>query len=170
MVGSVGMAQQLRFGSGGSLDSAAGVRIPWIVASAVLVVVWLTALFAFQSYDRRIFGSGAQEYSRVATACFTVFGTLAIIDLLFRINIARGYLAIALPVGTIGLLVSRNVFRRMLARARVAGRHRESVLIVGSDESVRPTIRRLSAAAPWVTRWSAHVCPPVCAAVPARSP
>ncbi|UPG69215.1 sugar transferase [Gordonia hongkongensis] len=148
VVGSVGMAQQLRFGSGGSLDSAAGVRIPWIVASAVLVVVWLTALFAFQSYDRRIFGSGAQEYSRVATACFTVFGTLAIIDLLFRINIARGYLAIALPVGTIGLLVSRNVFRRMLARARVAGRHRESVLIVGSDESVRPTIRRLSAAAP----------------------
>ncbi|MEO9326899.1 sugar transferase [Gordonia aurantiaca] len=148
VVGSVALAQRVRFGPEGHLESAAGVHIPAIGVSVFLVVVWMLALTVFQTYDRRIYASGPQEYSRVATACFAVFGTLAIVDLLCRLEIARGYLAVALPVGTVALVVSRNLFRRGLARARVRGRHRESVLLVGGPDSVRPTIRRLAAAAP----------------------
>ncbi len=148
VVASVALAQRLRFGPSGALHSAAAVHLPSILVSAVLVAVWMVAIAAFQTYDRRILGSGPQEYSRVVTACFAVFGGLAIVDLLGGLNIARGYLALALPMGTIGLLLSRNIFRRLLARARVSGRHRESVLMVGGVESVRPTVRRLAAAAP----------------------
>ncbi|MDS1114677.1 sugar transferase [Gordonia westfalica] len=148
VVASVALAQRLRFGPSGSLHSAAAVHLPSILVSAALIVVWMAALAAFQTYDRRIFGSGPQEYSRVVTACFAVFGGLAIVDLLGGLNIARGYLALALPMGTITLLLGRNVFRRLLARARISGRHRESVLMVGGVESVRPTVRRLAAAAP----------------------
>ncbi len=96
VVASVALAQRLRFGPSGSLHSAAAVHIPSILVSAALIVVWMAALAAFQTYDRRIFGSGPpQEYSRVVTACFAVFGGLAIVDLLGGLNIARGYLALA---------------------------------------------------------------------------
>ena len=86
----------VRFGSD-VFEYGAGI---WLFAGG-LVIAWKCALRTGQSYDRRIFGSGSQEYSRVATACFAVFGLLAIVDLLFQLGVARGFIAFALPVGTL---------------------------------------------------------------------
>ncbi|MEO9326995.1 sugar transferase [Gordonia aurantiaca] len=139
----VGVAQFVRFGADGSLTPKASAPLPATLVSAGLIATWLLALRAFQTFDRRIVGSGSQEYSRVVSACLTVFGGLAMVDLLFRLNIARGFIAIALPVGTAGLILSRWLWRQHLQRQRMRSENLERVLVVGSTSSAVPMIERL---------------------------
>ncbi|HMS76083.1 sugar transferase [Gordonia sp. (in: high G+C Gram-positive bacteria)] len=129
----------VRFGSD-VFEYGAGI---WLFAGG-LVIAWKCALRTGQSYDRRIFGSGSQEYSRVATACFAVFGLLAIVDLLFQLGVARGFIAFALPVGTLVLLLSRWLWRKWLCRQRkTTGAKMDRVLVVGSETSAMSLVHRL---------------------------
>jgi FlaA1/EpsC-like NDP-sugar epimerase len=57
-------------------------------------------------------------------------------ELLFKLEIARGYLAVALPVGILGLVLSRWLGREYVARKRVDGRYQTAVLAVGKSEAV----------------------------------
>ncbi|MDV7102417.1 sugar transferase [Gordonia amicalis] len=139
----VAIAQLARFGAGSALTPNGSARVPAVLVSVVLGVTWLVALRAFQTLDRRIVGSGSQEYSRVVTACVSVFGVLAMVDLLFGLNFARGFIAIALPVGTVGLLLSRWGWRQVLGRQRLKSRNLEHLLVVGSLGSALPMIERL---------------------------
>ncbi|MGC5257535.1 sugar transferase [Gordonia sp. DT218] len=144
VVASVVIAQWVRFGTDNTATNGEG--LPAGLVTAVLVVSWIGALRATHTLDRRIIGSGSQEYSRVVTACLSVFGVLAMVDLLFKLNIARGFLAIALPIGTVGLLVSRWLWRRRLIRQRTHLRNLEQVLVVGGIGSAVPLIKRLLSA------------------------
>ncbi len=91
------LAQVARFGADSAMAPNGDAQVPAVLVSVVLGFSWLMSLRAFQTLDRRIVGSGSQEYSRVVTACLALFGVLAMVDLLFRLNIARGFIAIALP-------------------------------------------------------------------------
>lgn len=88
-------------------------------------------------------GDGPAEYSRVLNACFIVFGLLAIVDLAFRLSLARGYIAIALPLGTVSLLLSRWAWRKALHRSRLRRRDLSQVLVVGGLSSAVPLIEHL---------------------------
>nr|WP_231632840.1 sugar transferase [Gordonia sp. HS-NH1] len=143
VIASVLLAQLVRFGADSALTPNGAAKVPAVVVSIALVVMWLLALRAFQTLDRRVVGAGSQEYSRVITACLALFGVLAMVDLLFRLNIARGFIAIALPVGTAGLLLSRWLWRQWLGYQRVRSRNIERVLVVGSERSAVPMIERL---------------------------
>lgn len=44
-------------------------------------------------------GSGPDEYRRIFVSTVRLFGLIAIVSLLFRLELARLYLAIAFPVG-----------------------------------------------------------------------
>ncbi|WP_317451455.1 sugar transferase [Gordonia jinghuaiqii] len=137
------LAQLVRFGAGSATAPNGAIAAPAILVSALLGAAWILALRGFHTLDRRIVGGGSQEYSRVVSACLCVFGGLAILDLLFRLNIARGFLALALPVGTAGLLLTRWAWRQYLTSKRVAGKHVERVLVVGDPKSAEPVIKRL---------------------------
>ncbi|MDV6310232.1 nucleoside-diphosphate sugar epimerase/dehydratase [Gordonia amicalis] len=137
------VGQLARFGADSALTPNGAAQLPATVVSVVLVITWVLTLRAFQTLDRRIVGSGSQEYSRVVTACLSVFGVLAMVDLLFRLNIARGFIAIALPVGTFGLLMSRWLWRQYLGRQRMRSKNLEHVLVVGSASSAIPMMERL---------------------------
>ena len=140
----VATAQFVRFGADSALTPNGANRIPAALVSVALGAAWLMSLRAFQALDRRVIGSGSQEYSRVVTACLSVFGILAMVDLLFRLNIARGFLAFALPVETVGLLLSRWLWRQHLGRQRKRLKNLERVLMVGSVNSAIPMIERLT--------------------------
>jgi len=137
------LAQFVRFGADSALASNGAAQVPATALSVALCVSWILSLRAFQTFDRRIVGSGSQEYSRVVTACLALFGALAMVDLLFRLNIARGFIAIALPVGTLGLLTSRWLWRQWLGRQRLRSENVEHVLVVGSESSAVPMMERL---------------------------
>ena len=71
--------------------------------SAVLVVIWLSALAGFRTRSPKYIGAGIEEYRRVVAASFWTFGAVAMAELLFKLELSRGYLAVALPVGTLVL-------------------------------------------------------------------
>ncbi|MEP9390780.1 sugar transferase [Gordonia sp. VNK1] len=141
----VATAQLVRFGSDDPLQPNGKFGAPALIVTAVLIAAWLLALRAFQTLDRRVIGSGPEEYSRVVTACLSVFGVLAMLDLLFRLNIARGFLLIALPLGTAGLLLERWGWRRRLSRQRQRARHLSKLLVVGGVGASKPLVERFIA-------------------------
>ena len=140
---SVATAQQIRFGFPSVVDPVGRFGAPAIGVSLALAIAWVMALRVVQSTDKRIVGSGAEEYSRIVTACFSVFGLLAIVDLLFKMDVARGMLAIAFPLGTVGLLVSRWCWRWNLARNRRHRRNLNQLLIFGTPTSAAPLVSHL---------------------------
>jgi exopolysaccharide biosynthesis polyprenyl glycosylphosphotransferase len=72
----------------------------------------------------------------VLAASFWTFGAIAIITLLLKVDIARGYLAVALPSGAIGLLLTRAIWRGYLARNRARGGYQTAVLVIGEIDAV----------------------------------
>jgi exopolysaccharide biosynthesis polyprenyl glycosylphosphotransferase len=96
------------------------------------------------AYDHRILGHGSEEYKAVATASFWLFGGLAVVSYVLRLDVARGYVAMALPAGMIGLLVSRWLWRKWLTLHRAQGLLSASVLVVGDQEHLTGLIRSLN--------------------------
>jgi exopolysaccharide biosynthesis polyprenyl glycosylphosphotransferase len=128
------LAQYVRFGQA---PTSAGYGAQLVTAFSILfAIVWLWSLAVFHTRSARVLGGGAEEYRRTATASFATFGVIAIGTLLAKIEVPRGYLAVALPVGTLGLLLSRSLWRRYVARKRVGGRYQTSVLAIGDLPSV----------------------------------
>lgn len=117
--------------------------ISYWVFSAVLVVAWMATLALVDSRDYRVIGTGTEEYVRVARASFGVFGTIAIFAFLTRIDVARGYLLISLPVGIGVLVLTRWLWRQWLVAHRRLGEYSARVLLVGSRQSVTQIARDL---------------------------
>ncbi|QBJ95986.1 sugar transferase [Rhodococcus sp. ABRD24] len=129
----VGAAQIVRFGMGSEVVTAG---LSYTATSVLLAGLWMALLAIHRTRSTRVIGAGAEEYRRIGIATFQLFGLIAIISLLFRVEIARGYLAIAFPVGLLGLLAGRWVMRKVVTRMRARGDCTTSVLVVGSRQSV----------------------------------
>lgn len=115
----------------------------YTIMSVLLVVAWMWALALSDSRSSRIVGAGALEYRRVADVSARVFGVVAIIAFLMRVDIARGYLLISLPLGLTLLMLSRWLWRRWLVRQRHDGRYSARLLLVGSERTVADLAREL---------------------------
>jgi exopolysaccharide biosynthesis polyprenyl glycosylphosphotransferase len=142
-------AQLLRFGP----DSFEAMLSPtamtpfeskYTVFSAGLIVTWLLMLRLHGAYDHRILGHGPEEYKVVATASFQLFALVAIASYVLRLEVARGYVAMAMPAGMIGLLVARWLWRKWLTMHRAQGLMSGSVLVVGDREHLTGLIRALN--------------------------
>lgn len=134
----VTMAQIVRFGDAGALvDSKTLDNVSYSLISIALFVLWLGMLSVFHTRSPRIVGGGPEEYRRIASATIRMFGVIAIAALLIRLDLARLYLAIALPVGLIGLLSNRWLWRKVINHRRARGACRTSVLAVGARHAVQ---------------------------------
>ena len=103
----VAMAQWLRFGSTLPDLDRTGWFWNYSVVSALIATTWMVALSINRSRSTRVVGSGAEEYRRVWLATLSAFGVVAIVSMLFKLEIARGFLMIALPAGLIFLTLGR---------------------------------------------------------------
>jgi len=146
----IATAQWVRFGPsavGASLGLLQGVT--YFEISILIALLWLAALSINHSRSQRIIGSGVEEYRRVWWATISVFGSVAIISMLFKLELARGYLMIALPSGLLLLFFERWVARKIVIRARKNfGRCITRLLVVGSPRAVRDLTLALSRE-PW---------------------
>ncbi|WP_160096615.1 sugar transferase [Rhodococcus sp. T7] len=138
VIAAVALAQWVRFGDSGVLQTTVFPQtLSYTLVSGLLVLSWLATLSIFRTRTVRVIGSGPDEYRRIFVSTVRLFGLIAILSLLFRLDLARLYLAIAFPVGLIGLTVSRWAWRRVIARKRSRGEFQTSVLVVGGERSVR---------------------------------
>ncbi|MBF6176293.1 sugar transferase [Nocardia blacklockiae] len=155
----VAAAQVVRFG--GPVDPPLASTLPlevrYTAVSLLLVLVWSAFLAAAGTRSPRVIGSGTEEYRRLVAATLRLFGVIAILSLIFRFDIARGYLAIALPLGLAGLMVQRRLWRRWVAEHRMAGRCGIRVLVVGSRGAAAAMV-----AAFWRDPQSGHSVVGVC--------
>ncbi|MDI2035758.1 sugar transferase [Paenarthrobacter nitroguajacolicus] len=108
----------------------------YFLVSIALALVWWFMLGAWNSRQSRILGAGPDEYKRVAAASLWLFGLVAIISYVFRIETARGYVGIALPVGLLGLLLARWLIRQHLSVARQKGGSMSRILLLGGPSAV----------------------------------
>ncbi len=138
------VAHTLRFGQGDLSTTEPVSELSYALISAGLVGLWLITLSLFRTRSRRVIGAGHSEYQRVVSSTARLFGFIAIIALVFRLELARGYLAIALPVGLVGLLLTRWLWRKVIARKRARGEFQTSVLVVGGARAVRHMTRTFS--------------------------
>src|SRR6516165_7839169 len=134
--GVVTMAHILRFGNvtRGSLWAGRD-SLAYSSVSVLIVVVWTLVLGIHHTRAQQVIGAGPEEFRRVWTATLWVFGVIAVISTLFKLEIARGYLAIAFPLGLLALSVNRNLARRYVAAQRRRGRFTTAVLAVGEPIS-----------------------------------
>ncbi len=127
----LGLAYLVRFGS-----ITVEIRgINYVALSAVLFASWLGMLVAFRSYEPRLLGVGTEEYRRVLGATFGLFGVIAIVSYLGKLEIARGFVGIVLPVGLLLLLLDRFALRSWVRRQRQQGQLCHRVVIVGDDRA-----------------------------------
>ena len=122
IVVSVAVAQLVRFGADLATFRSEMLVYSYTAVSAALILAWFSALILFRSREPRVVGTGVEEFRRVGRASTALFGTVAIISFLLKLEVARGYLAVALPLGLLSLLLTRWLWRRWLAKERSEGR------------------------------------------------
>lgn len=142
LVLAVVLAELIRFGTEPVMP--AGADITYTVLGVVIAAGWWLMLQFYGSTDERILGHGPDEYRKVAQASVMGFGVLAIVTLLLKQDLSRGYLAIAFPVGLAGLLFGRKALRTWLAKRRAAGAMTTNVLVVGGTRSAESIERYFS--------------------------
>ena len=109
----------------------------YLALCSALVGAWLVLLYVARTYDARVIGVGADEYKRVVRSSLWLWGTVAIVCYLGRVEVARTFFALAFPLGMMLLLLGRWGARKALHRARLHSQdwsHR--VLVVGGTKEV----------------------------------
>lgn len=135
----VALAYVVRFTATGITTVSGEFSPSYLSVSLVLMAAWLLALLVGRTRDRRLVGTGPEEYSRVFGVTWRLFAAVAVVAYTFRMEIGRGYIAIAAPLGLALLLATRFAWRQWLHRRREAGEYQAGLLIVGH----RPKVARL---------------------------
>ncbi|MFA1541177.1 sugar transferase [Actinomadura monticuli] len=116
---------------------------PYVGLTVVLPVVWLPTLMLCRAYQPRYIGVGYEEFHRVLRAGFILTATVAILAYATKTEVARGYVVMALPLGTFLALVARYRLRKWLHKKRWNGQCMRRVVAVGHRTSVADLIRLL---------------------------
>ncbi|WP_318241779.1 sugar transferase [Arthrobacter pullicola] len=143
VVGAVLAGTAARFGLEPAELQVGPFDTPYLVLSAVIGVAWMLALHVYRSRDTRIVGVGPDEYKRTINAAFAVTAGLAFAAVVFQLDIARGYIAFILPVGTAGLICSRWLLRQWLQQQRQRGKYLARVLVLGRPRDVRYVVHQI---------------------------
>ena len=143
-------AQLLRFGGGGAaitlVVSGERVDLGYTTVSVLIVVLWMLFLRLQDCYDARLVGYGPHEYKAVFVASFRLFAAVGLISFLLKLQLSRGYVAFAFPVGMIALLLSRRLWRNWLVIQRErSDQYSSRVLVVGDADHLGELIEQLHA-------------------------
>jgi exopolysaccharide biosynthesis polyprenyl glycosylphosphotransferase len=101
-----------------------------------LPFVWVAAMLISRSCEERFLWVGADEFRRVFFASALLLATVGTISWAFQLEVARGFIVLALPLTTLLTLVQRYAQRWWLRRQRVHGRFQQTTLLVGHRAGV----------------------------------
>ncbi|MFB4311128.1 sugar transferase [Actinomadura sp. GTD37] len=116
---------------------------PYVALTVILPVLWSATLMMCRAYQPRYIGVGYEEFHRVIRAGFILTASVAIVAYATKTEVARGYVVMALPLGTFLALVARYRLRKWLHKKRWNGHCMRRVVAVGHRTSVADLIREL---------------------------
>jgi len=90
-----------------------------------------------------VFGVGTTEYKAVIQSTLSAFGILAIVFLVGQSSTARWLFLVALPLGTVALLVSRWNWRHWLNGERAKGAFLTPVVVAGAAADVAKVVQQV---------------------------
>jgi exopolysaccharide biosynthesis polyprenyl glycosylphosphotransferase len=132
ILGSALLALYVRFGH--QSENVHGVS--YAMLSILLVPIWVAALLIGRAYEPRFLGTGADEFKRVGSASLRLMAVMAIVAYTFHLDLARGYVLLAVPVGTALLLLGRYGQRRYLHARRRRGKFLRRAIVVGGVDGI----------------------------------
>ncbi|MFB9964742.1 sugar transferase [Sinosporangium siamense] len=115
---------------------------PYVVISGCLPVMWVYALSLGRVYEPRLIGVGPEEFRRVLRCGVTLTAATAVGAYMTKIEVARGYVILALPLATLLTLLARYGLRRMLHGRRARGACMRRVVAAGHRASVTEIVER----------------------------
>ncbi len=109
-------------------------------SSGVLVlalpVVWLGAMLVARTYEERFLWVGPEEFRRVFSAAALLLATVGTVSWAFKLEVARSFVVVALPLATLLTLAARAALRVHLHSQRARGRHVQTAVLVGHRSGV----------------------------------
>jgi len=115
----------------------------YLAITLTLPMLWLAAVTLSGGYDSRFFGVGSDEFRKVLNAGVTLTATVAIICFAIKFDLARGYVAIALPTVTVLDLFARYKLRKRLHAKWRVGACVQRVVAIGHADSVEGLVAEL---------------------------
>lgn len=115
---------------------------PYVVLSAALPAVWVCVVALNRAYEPRLIGLGSEEFQRILQCGFMLTAAFAVCAYLTKIEVARGYVVLALPLTTLLTLLTRYGLRRSLHRRRARGGCMRRVVAVGHRAAIAELVRR----------------------------
>jgi exopolysaccharide biosynthesis polyprenyl glycosylphosphotransferase len=116
----------------------------YVAITLLLPILWAITLRLCDGYDNRFIGVGADEFRKVFNAGVCLTATVALASYITKFDLAREYVAIALPTATTLNLYARYRLRKRLHRRRAKGYAMQRVVAVGHPDSVADLISELS--------------------------
>jgi exopolysaccharide biosynthesis polyprenyl glycosylphosphotransferase len=135
------LAVQARFLSHGSEPAA------YLVFTCVLPLLWVGTVSLAGGYDSRFIGVGSDEFRRILSAAVSLTASVAIVSYSLKLDVARGYVALAMPSTGLFDLAMRYWLRKHLHRMRSTGLCLQRVVVVGHPRQIAElaaTLRRSS--------------------------
>jgi exopolysaccharide biosynthesis polyprenyl glycosylphosphotransferase len=116
----------------------------YLIASLLLPAGWIIAVALSRAYETRFLFVGPEEYQRVVFAGVSTIAAVAIVSYAAHLQIARGYVVVALPGLMVGDIAVRHVMRKWLHRRRNSSdRYMRKVLLVGYEQPVARMAQQL---------------------------
>ncbi|GAB3365782.1 sugar transferase [Modestobacter lapidis] len=106
----------------------------WLIA--LLPLVWIAAMLVARSYEERFLWVGPDEFRRVFVAAGLLLAAVGTVSWAFQLELARGFVVVALPLATLLTLAHRYGQRQRLHRRRSAGQYLQTAIVVGHRNGV----------------------------------
>lgn len=116
---------------------------PYAWLCAALPLVWPLALGFSGAYSPQFYGTGSEEFRKVARGGLLLLAAVSVISYGAQLDIARSFVVFTVPGMTLVTLFARFFARKWLVRARRRGRCVKRVVAVGRDAAVADLVRRL---------------------------
>ncbi|MGY2002840.1 sugar transferase [Blastococcus sp. SYSU DS1024] len=107
-----------------------------LAIAVALPGVWLLAMVIARSYESRYLWEGPEEFRRVFFAAALLLALVGTVSWGLKLEVARGFVVVALPLATALTLAHRQAHRSWLRRQRARGRFQQTTLLVGHRNGV----------------------------------
>jgi exopolysaccharide biosynthesis polyprenyl glycosylphosphotransferase len=131
------LAIEIRFGSPSYHPTA------YLAITLTLPLIWLGVVTLAGGYDPRFIGVGSDEFRRIFNAGATLTAAVAIVCFAIKFDLARGYVAVALPTTIVTDLGARYTLRKRLHTRRRTGLCIQRVIAIGHADSIADLISEL---------------------------
>ena len=113
---------------------------------SILVSLWPCRCCGWASvaiaggYDPRFIGVGSEEFRKVLNAAVSLTAGIAIVSYVAKLDLARGYVVVALPCAAALDLAARYCLRKRLHRRRRGGQYMRRTVAVGHAAPVEDLV------------------------------